>query len=618
MRRTDLGSRGTSLLSALYLLLLAGIVESLQDYGFGEWQIVTTSAASDDRFINRALHVRNDPESDKAIVVLSDEPADVIANLTWDVATGKGRNLVKLLDSVEPSQCGVPESKFSDGTAFSEYGWTKEYQGSPKVHDKDDTEKRAGWQHAAEKLRLSVSDGKNIQYDLRQTKNITINGRSYRSAGGFYSNVVNTDGGIFALHGLSPRTRGAQQGPPFDGSPGNELVPLQSWADLTFLEWVDACKGDEGCVKGLHTVVKCRVQNNVTDHIATQALGGLDKWKTWPGTTFAKDSQQYEALMGTPSGRGVAWLLLTRRQQLGYKFVERIDLWSEKDGESSTAYYTFRLKDQPDDKHLASRLTLSRSTASAAQSGHGPEFNAPEPVRRDSQDNQSSLIYDGSSEDLDYGKLFASDQQYTYDKAQEVGGYLVNLLRSSVERSCVQQNRWIFSDLSSNGWSSSTMNVSTSIESERLCTILSHAKLSMDDSLEHIIWEHNVTKIINGTTYTATHSKYDAIYGNHAIAVLNVSSPISEVSKGGNDVLPPVKALSDVLWLQWENRSRLKKTDIKDLRSIAVDQTTNQYTSQTVKLVFGDVDIPAYPGKVFEAGSKELAAILASPHGQGL
>lgn len=72
----------------------------------------------------------------------------------------------------------------------------------------------------------------------------------------------------------------------------------------------------------------------------------------------------------------------------------------------------------------------------------------------------------------------------------------------------------------------------------------------MDDSLEHIIWEHNVTTNINGTTYTATHSKYDAIYGSHAIAVIQVSNPILDASKGRNDVLAPIKALSDVLWLQ--------------------------------------------------------------------
>lgn len=81
---------------------------------------------------------------------------------------------------------------------------------------------------------------------------------------------------------------------------------MQAWADVSFLELGDACKGDENCVKGLELVVKCHPKNNVTGRIATQALGGPGQWTKWAGKNFSKKSQQFAALMATPSGRGVA------------------------------------------------------------------------------------------------------------------------------------------------------------------------------------------------------------------------------------------------------------------------------------------------------------------------
>jgi hypothetical protein len=151
-----------------------------------------------------------------------------------------------------------------------------------------------------------------------------------------------------------------------------------------------------------------------------------------------------------------------------------------------------------------------------------------------------------------------------------------------------------------------------------LKTVFSNAKLSMDDEApEHIIWEHDKARTLNGTAYPATHARYEALYSKHAMVLLEASSPILESQNDGKALLPPLKAISDVLWLQWADWANAKKADVKGLQLIEVYRTTNNFTTRIIGQIFGGQTPPAYPGKSFGADSKELNALLASPHGQG-
>lgn len=271
------------------------------------------------------VYIRADSANNTSDNVVSNKPAGDDGALTWDQAVGKGGNLVKLLDTEDISQCGIPQSNFTKWEALAQNGWIKLNQGGAS---EPSPQNGTNWTLAAANLGLSTDSQKNIPYLLGQFHNATIDGTNYRFSLGRYGNVMNTDGGICALQSYSPRSQGAYQEPPVDGSPGNELVPLQTWADVTFPEWADACKDDGKCVKGLKVITKCHSQSNATMRIADQALGGTDGWGLWPGKSFAKGSEQFAALMATPSGRGVAWLLLTHREQLGWKSVKSVNLWS--------------------------------------------------------------------------------------------------------------------------------------------------------------------------------------------------------------------------------------------------------------------------------------------------
>ena len=502
------------------------------------------SAESVSRALEVALlHTRSDSDNDSTIVI-NNRPTETDNKLTWELAIGKGGNLVKLLDSAEPSQCGVEQSQFTDWKQLSENGWSKQYQGSPKAETKESEKSMRSWREAAKALKFSTDDQKNIQYTFWQDKNAIVKGKTYRSSGGLYSNIINTGGAIFTLENTSPRTRGATQTPPLNGTPGNELVPLQTWADVVFLQLVDACKGDQECIKGLKLVVKCHPENNVTNRVATQALGGPAEWTKWPGKNFSKQSQQFAALMATPSGRGVAWLLLTHREQLGWKNVESVDIWSEKSHDSKQTLYAFNLKDKAENKQSSVR-SIRNVNVSVSRTIGG---NSIADRSRDDLRNGSSIVYDDDKGTHSYKELYQSDHDYDTKQAEAVGSYLVGLTQTSLNGSCVQQSKWKFSDLQSNGWTSSTGKIGDSRALDGLNQVLSDAKFPKEkEHPKRTTWKHDTEKTIGGQSYPATHAEYDAVYSKHSIVILGVSDLVEIQSEDKDKIFPPLKTLSDVL-----------------------------------------------------------------------
>jgi hypothetical protein len=473
------------------------------------------------------------------------------------------------------------------------------------------------WKDAVKALKFSTDDQKNIQYKLEQVKNATIKGKKCQSSNGLYSNVINTDGGIFALENTSPRTRGATQKPPLNGTPGNELVPLQFWADVSFLQLADACKGDEKCVKGLKLIVKCHPENNVTNRIATQALGGLTEWTKWPGKSFSKESQQFAAVMATPSGQGVAWMLLTHREQLGWKYVESIDIWSEKSHDSDQTLYAFNLNSRSDSKQPSTR-TIREVGVSVSRRSSGNSI-AHRTFRRDDLGNGSSIVYDDDKGTHSYKELYQSDHDYDHKQAEAVDGYLLELTQTLINRSCVQQSKWTSPDLQSDGWTSVVGKTGDSKALASLNQVLSDAELPIEkDDLKRITWKHDTAKTIGGKSYPATNAEYDAIYSKRAIVILGVSNPVETQSENKDMLFPPLKTPSDVLWLQWEDWCKVQKTDVAALTYIVIDGRANPPTRQAVEHVLAGKKAGTFPGKVFGADSKELTTLLASSQGQGV
>lgn len=231
MKRHHLLGYAMSLLLAL-CVSLSCIISPAAAFISPRWPNFQNAPKPANLNVDADLYVRADSLTDATDSVATSKPTGNDGGLTWDQAVGKGKNLVRLLDTEDLSECGIAQSNFTKWEAMAQNGWGKLNQDSSDAAEENATD----WRPAATKLKLSTDDQKNIQYDLGQFQNVTIGRTSYRSSGGLYRNVMNTDGAIFALQNFSPLSRGSYRSPSLDGSPGHELVPWQTWADVTFLE----------------------------------------------------------------------------------------------------------------------------------------------------------------------------------------------------------------------------------------------------------------------------------------------------------------------------------------------------------------------------------------------
>jgi hypothetical protein len=107
-----------------------------------------------------------------------------------------------------------------------------------------------------------------------------------------------------------------------------KLLPdIRAWSDVTFVEWQAQAHARAHDIKGLKYVIRYNIVNADTSMIINQAVGPTSSIG-WPGVTISMRSEIGRAVLGTPNGVGVAYLLATHKAQLGQKTVESVHLWS--------------------------------------------------------------------------------------------------------------------------------------------------------------------------------------------------------------------------------------------------------------------------------------------------
>ena len=107
----------------------------------------------------------------------------------------------------------------------------------------------------------------------------------------------------------------------------NKMLPdIRAWSDVVFLEWQAQAQDNGHDVQGLKYVFRYEVVNPNTVVIVEQATGRLRR-SLWPGLTFPMSDERGRAILGTPNGAGVAYLLATHKEQLGDKTIESVQVW---------------------------------------------------------------------------------------------------------------------------------------------------------------------------------------------------------------------------------------------------------------------------------------------------
>jgi hypothetical protein len=101
---------------------------------------------------------------------------------------------------------------------------------------------------------------------------------------------------------------------------------LNHWSDVAYLQWLS--KADQR--SNLRYVLRYNVLNDLTRFVI-EYLGLQSKLvlKGWPGKTYNAGSVEFNALLGSPNGSGVAYLLAQHKKQLGHKTVDKVTVFKK-------------------------------------------------------------------------------------------------------------------------------------------------------------------------------------------------------------------------------------------------------------------------------------------------
>ncbi|KAH6858863.1 hypothetical protein BKA58DRAFT_444049 [Alternaria rosae] len=102
---------------------------------------------------------------------------------------------------------------------------------------------------------------------------------------------------------------------------------LNHWSDIAYLQWLS--KANENLE--LRYVLRYSVMDDVTRFVLTYlSLQGRFALKEWRGTTYSAGSVEFNALLGSPNGAGVAYLLIQHKKGLGHKTVDKVTVFKKK------------------------------------------------------------------------------------------------------------------------------------------------------------------------------------------------------------------------------------------------------------------------------------------------
>ncbi|KAI6823358.1 hypothetical protein KC340_g11812 [Hortaea werneckii] len=115
------------------------------------------------------------------------------------------------------------------------------------------------------------------------------------------------------------------------------FVPrLSKWSDVLYVVMRWQTGFGETRFENYRWCFRAMVKNLETKAVVKQALGGrLQNVRPWPGKSFrvSRDSEVGKALLGSPNGSGVGFMIADRKADLGRKVVSEIIIFDGVSGE---------------------------------------------------------------------------------------------------------------------------------------------------------------------------------------------------------------------------------------------------------------------------------------------
>ncbi|OCL11096.1 hypothetical protein AOQ84DRAFT_257642, partial [Glonium stellatum] len=150
----------------------------------------------------------------------------------------------------------------------------------------------------------------------------TTDGKTYPATGASYTSVFNVPSGMIVMWGAyGCAFKGQQQNPPVTSK--DDFPKLNSWADVTWLQWQELAKEN---VRNLQYIFSSPVENEESNAIIRRSLEvAKQPLSQWSGRVeFSMDTEEGRAILGSANGRGVAWMLINHKAQLGLKTIDSV------------------------------------------------------------------------------------------------------------------------------------------------------------------------------------------------------------------------------------------------------------------------------------------------------
>jgi hypothetical protein len=149
-----------------------------------------------------------------------------------------------------------------------------------------------------------------------------VEGMLYPATYALLCQAINpSDGVIVAYDNITAQNLNKESG--FDL---RRIPNINHWSDVAYLQWLS--KADQR--SNLRYVLRYIVLNDLTRFVV-EYLGLQSKLVLtgWPGTTYNTGSVEFNALLGSPNGSGVAYLLAQHKTQLGHKTIDKITVFKK-------------------------------------------------------------------------------------------------------------------------------------------------------------------------------------------------------------------------------------------------------------------------------------------------
>ena len=110
-----------------------------------------------------------------------------------------------------------------------------------------------------------------------------------------------------------------------------QLIPdAHRWSEIVWVIWQRQAQSSGADPSSLKYIFKHGIITENTKHIMDLAVSAPENGfsSDYPGETFARGSEQYQALMGTPHGKSMAWLLIDHPNELAEKVIDSITMFT--------------------------------------------------------------------------------------------------------------------------------------------------------------------------------------------------------------------------------------------------------------------------------------------------